>query len=159
MQQTFVKIMAAMFLFIACVISRVYAADAELLTVYKSPTCGCCSVWIEHAKAQGFAIKSHDMDDVGLIKARYKIQPQHQSCHTVISVEGFVFEGHVPAALIDKFLKEKPENAIGLAVPGMPIGSPGMEMGDRFTPYEVLQLNKDGSTVVYQKVTHLHQKF
>lgn len=157
MKNQIVRLSFCVLLLLASVISSVYAADAELLTVYKSPTCGCCAVWLEHANKEGFTLKSHNIDDVSLIKARYNIQTQYQSCHTAISVEGFVFEGHVPAALIHKFLKEKPENAIGLAVPGMPVGSPGMEVGDRFTPYEVLQLNKDGSAEVYQRITNIQK--
>ena len=91
------------------------------------------------------------------IKQRFGIAPQYQSCHTGVSADGFVFEGHVPARLIKKFLAEKPAGAIGLAVPGMPIGSPGMEMDERITPYDVLQLNKDGSTSVYSHVSTLEK--
>ena len=126
--------------------------DPELLTVHKSPTCGCCGLWVDHARANGFETRIEHPADINRLKANHGIAPRHQSCHTAVSVDGFVFEGHVPAHLIARFLAEKPEGAIGLAVPGMPIGSPGMEMGERFDPYEVLVLMADGSSRVYSVI-------
>ncbi|WP_369802079.1 DUF411 domain-containing protein [Microbulbifer sp. Q7] len=81
-----------------------------------------------------------------------------QSCHTSVSADGYVFEGHIPAKLIRQFLRNPPAGARGLAVPAMPLGSPGMEVGDRFTPYKVLQLNRDGSTSVYANIDHFEQQ-
>ncbi|HSX83943.1 MAG TPA: DUF411 domain-containing protein [Cellvibrio sp.] len=127
------------------------------LDVYKSPTCGCCADWITHTEANGFSATIHHPEDLNAVKQRFGIAPKYQSCHTGVSSDGFVFEGHIPARLIKKFLAEKPTGAIGLAVPGMPIGSPGMEMGERVTPYDVLQLNKDGSTSVYSHVSTLEK--
>jgi hypothetical protein len=129
------------------------------LAVYKSPTCGCCEEWISHLQSQGLKSTIHHPDDLNAIKDRYRISPQYQSCHTAVSPEGYVFEGHIPAQLITRFLAEKPEGAIGLAVPGMPVGSPGMEMGERFTPYDVLLLKSDGSSEVYLRITSLTQTF
>ncbi len=133
------------------------SADAIVLDVYKSPTCGCCEDWITHVDNNGFRSIIHHPEDLNGIKKELGIAPQHQSCHTGVSADGFIFEGHIPARLIKKFLAEKPAGAIGLAVPGMPIGSPGMEMGERITPYDVLQLNKDGTTRVYAHVSALEK--
>lgn len=128
--------------------------DAILLDVYKSETCGCCGEWIAHADERGFQSTSHHPADLGEVKARLGISPRYQSCHTAVTKDGYVFEGHIPAKLIHQFLAEKPAGAIGLAVPGMPLGSPGMEVGDRFTPYDVLLLKEDGSSEVY---AHINQ--
>ncbi|UUA75002.1 DUF411 domain-containing protein [Cellvibrio sp. QJXJ] len=129
------------------------------LDVYKSPTCGCCEEWISHLQSHGLQSNIHHPDDLNAIKNRYRISPRYQSCHTAISPEGYVFEGHIPAPVITRFLAEKPQGAIGLAVPGMPVGSPGMEMGERFTPYDVLLLKSDGSSEVYIRITSLTQTF
>lgn len=135
------------------------ATPKNQLDVFKSPTCGCCEAWIAHAQAHGLQLVSHNLDDLHALKSRYGIRPRYQSCHTAVSAENYVFEGHVPAPLIARFLAEKPQNAIGLAVAGMPVGSPGMEMGDRFTPYDVLILKRDGSSEVYARVAILTQAF
>lgn len=127
------------------------------LNVYKSPTCGCCTLWVDHMDANGFSSNIHHPDDLNQVKEKYGIAPKFQSCHTAVTAEGFVFEGHIPAAVIKRFLAEKPKGAIGLAVPGMPVGSPGMEMGTRFSPYDVLLLKKDGSSSVYTRITSLDQ--
>ncbi len=127
-------------------------AEGDTLTVYKSPTCGCCGLWIDHARDAGFDTRVEHPADLNQLKAGHGIAPRHQSCHTAVSADGFVFEGHVPAHLIKRFLAERPEGAIGLAVPGMPVGSPGMEMGERFDRYEVLLLMKDGSSRVYSAI-------
>lgn len=131
--------------------------ESIALDVYKSPTCGCCEDWITHVDVNGFRSTIHHPEDLNAVKQKFGIAPQYQSCHTGVSSDGYVFEGHIPARLIKKFLADKPAGAIGLAVPGMPIGSPGMEMGERITPYNVLQLNKDGSTSVYAHVSALEK--
>src|SRR5262245_9412787 len=97
------------------------------ITVYKSPTCGCCAKWVEHMKAGGFAVTVHEMDDVAPKKKELGIPEALQSCHTGL-VAGYAIEGHVPADVVQQLVREKPKVA-GLAVPGMPMGSPGMEMG------------------------------
>lgn len=122
------------------------------LDVYKSPTCGCCGSWIEHIEESAFTTKTIHPADLSLEKSQRGIQPMYRSCHTAVSKDGYVFEGHVPAKYIEKFLADKPQDAIGLAVPGMPAGSPGMEMGDMFTPYSVLLLKKDGTSEVYAQI-------
>ncbi|MCR6650765.1 MAG: DUF411 domain-containing protein [Cellvibrionaceae bacterium] len=127
------------------------------LDVYKSPTCGCCADWITHTETNGFKSVIHHPENLDSVKQELGIAPQYQSCHTGVSSDGFIFEGHVPARLMKKFLAEKPKDAIGLAVPGMPIGSPGMEMDDRITPYDVLLLHKDGSSSVYERITALEK--
>jgi hypothetical protein len=125
-----------------------------MLDVFKSPTCECCGRWVSYIDDKGFDAKTHHPADLNAVKRKLGIAPQYQSCHTGVSKEGYVFEGHIPAGVMQKFLAEKPKNALGLAVPGMPIGSPGMEMGDRYDDYDVLQLNKDGSSSVYARIRH-----
>lgn len=120
--------------------------------IYKSPTCGCCGEWVEHVQHAGFSTAVHHPDDLGAFKSEQGIAPQYQSCHTAVSPEGYVFEGHIPARDMAQFLESPPEGAIGLAVPGMPVGSPGMEVGDRFSPYDVLLLKEDGSSEVFRHV-------
>ena len=122
------------------------------LDVYKSPTCGCCQFWIDHAEEAGIESSIHHPEDLTLVKLQRGIDFQYHSCHTSISEDGYVFEGHIPAKLIKQFLAEVPVDAIGLAVPGMPVGSPGMEVGSQFAPYDVVLLHKDGSSSLYHRV-------
>ncbi|WP_259364795.1 DUF411 domain-containing protein [Pseudomonas sp. 5Ae-yellow] len=124
----------------------------DLLQVFKSPSCGCCEGWIEHADSAGFTTQAQHPDDLAGLKSDYGIAPQYRSCHTSISDEGYLFEGHVPARYVKAFLAEPPVDAIGLAVPGMPVGSPGMEMGTDFMPYQVLLLKRDGGAEIYAQV-------
>ena len=124
------------------------AAAPIKMTVYKSPTCGCCKDWITHVTKAGFAPTVHDVPDVGPMKASLSIPRELHSCHTAI-VGKYSVEGHVPADLIHKMLKDKPAIA-GLAVPGMPQGSPGMETG-RKDPYDVVAYTTTGKTSVYAK--------
>lgn len=128
---------------------------AEVLSVFKSPQCGCCGKWVDYMESAGFRAKVNDTNDLDQIKSRYNIPRQLQSCHTAISEEGYIFEGHIPSAEIKRFLEEKPANALGLSVPGMPVGSPGMEMGNKLMPYQVLLLMEDGSTKVYAEINDL----
>ena len=123
-----------------------------VLKVHKTATCGCCKMWMKHMEENGFTTHSEDHQNLSKIKEKYYIEPQHRSCHTAVSSDGFIFEGHVPSKYIKQFLSEDHPNAIGLSVPGMPIGSPGMEVGDRFMPYEVLILFKDGTSQIYAEV-------
>lgn len=131
---------------------RPAVAGLSGLTVYKQPTCGCCVEWMAHIDAAGLETVGKDVTDLNAVKAHYEIAPRYQSCHTAVSQQGYAFEGHVPARYIKAFLANPPVDAIGLAVPGMPLGSPGMEVGDRFDPYEVLLLKKDGSSEVFARV-------
>lgn len=116
------------------------------ITVYKSPSCGCCAKWVEHLRANGFAPTVRDMEDLSEVKATFGVPSALQSCHTA-SVGQYVIEGHVPADLIRRMLRERPKIA-GLAVPGMVTGSPGME-GGRAEPYDVVAFDRAGHTSVY----------
>ena len=122
------------------------------LIVHKTATCGCCKKWMKHLDSLGFEIFPEDHQNLLPIKEKYGIKPEYGSCHTAVSKEGYVFEGHVPGEYISQFLAESNPNAIGLSVPGMPMGSPGMEVGDKFTPYDVLILYKDGTSEIYAEV-------
>ena len=124
-------------------------ADDPAVTVYKSPTCGCCSKWVDHMRAAGLRVTTQDVEDVTPIKDRHGVPEAHRSCHTAL-VAGFVVEGHVPADVVREMLKTKPA-IIGIAVGGMPAGSPGMEMGARRDPYEVVAFAKGGKTSVFAK--------
>ena len=126
--------------------------NEETLLVHKTPTCGCCKKWIAHLEEDGLNIDTKDLQNLDDIKNMYGIKPQYRSCHTAVSTNGFIFEGHIPSKHITQFLSEDHPNAIGLSVPGMPLGSPGMEVGDRFMPYDVLILYKDGTSEVYAEV-------
>ena len=123
-------------------------AETPTIKVYKSPTCGCCALWVDHMREAGFELDVEDTDDMIDVKVDAGLPLQLQSCHTAL-VNGYVFEGHIPAEVIARFLAEKP-SASGLAVPGMPIGSPGMEFGDRVDPYDVLQFDAAGNTSIYE---------
>lgn len=134
--------------------------DMPVLEVYLTRTCGCCGAWVEHSQAEGFnSLRNYlDQDELNREKMERGISPRLQSCHTAVSEEGYVFEGHIPARVIHDFLESPPENAIGLAVPGMPTGSPGMEMGNRFDPYDVLVIHEDGSIGVYTHIASADQQ-
>lgn len=125
------------------------AQPLPVVDVYKSPTCGCCNKWIDHLKANGFQVRAHDTDDVVSHKYRLGVPPGHGSCHTA-EVGGYMVEGHVPAREIKRLLKERPQ-ARGLVVPAMPIGSPGMEMGDHKDLYDVLLVDRRGGTRTYAR--------
>lgn len=128
--------------------STALAEPSRLVELYKSPYCGCCGAWGEHMKAAGFTIKEIDLEDMSPIKAKFGVSDDLQSCHTAL-VDGHVIEGHVPAADIEKLIAEGGEKA-GLAVPGMPIGSPGMEQGGMTEPYQVIRFSKAGRSVFAQ---------
>ena len=122
------------------------------LLVHKTPTCGCCKMWIKHLEGNGLTISVEDHSNLQEIKVKYDIKPEYRSCHTGVSKDGYIFEGHIPSKYITQFLSEEHPNAIGLSVPGMPLGSPGMEVEGMFTPYDVLILFKDGTSKVYAEV-------
>ena len=122
------------------------------LLVHKTPTCGCCKMWIKHLEGNGFTTSIEDHNNLQEIKVKYDIKPEYRSCHTGVSKDGYIFEGHIPSKYITQFLLEEHSNAIGLSVPGMPLGSPGMEVEGMFTPYDVLILFKDGTSKVYAEV-------
>lgn len=134
---------------VAGVAGTVYSANAQQpikVEVYKDPTCGCCGLWVAHLRARGFAPTVTDAPNMTQVKDRSHIPVQLRSCHTAL-VGGYVIEGHVPAADVQRLLTEKPK-VLGLAVPGMPVGSPGME-GAGGRPYDVLTFDAAGKTTVY----------
>ena len=126
-------------------------AGPKQLEVWKSASCGCCGAWVKHMENAGHIVTAQNvaLGILAKIKKQAGLAPDLQSCHTA-KVGGYIIEGHVPAEDVKRLLEEKPD-AIGLAVPGMPIGSPGMEMGNEKERYEVLLVKKDGSTEVFAK--------
>jgi hypothetical protein len=128
--------------------------NQDVLTVWKSPDCACCERWIQHLEAYGFTVNPVNTNNVSQTKVELGVPENLQSCHTAISKSGYVFEGHVPAMLISKFISEASDDVIGLAVAGMPVGSPGMENGAAFTPYSVSQINKNGTFKEYAVIHH-----
>ncbi|AGA90856.1 putative metal-binding protein [Thioflavicoccus mobilis 8321] len=116
------------------------------MTVYKSPTCGCCTAWAEHLRDNGLEVRTVDLSDLGQVKAMAGVAPAQASCHTAM-IDGYVIEGHVPADDIKRLLADHPP-VRGLTVPGMPLGSPGME-GPRSEHYQVLTIDADGHTAVF----------
>lgn len=127
------------------------AAQEIAITVHKRMGCGCCTKWVEHLEEQGFAVNAAEVPEAELqaLKQRLGVPSSLRSCHTA-TVNGYTIEGHVPADVIRRFVAEAPQMA-GLAVPGMPVGSPGMEMpGRQGEPYEVIAFDRDGNTSVYE---------
>lgn len=129
--------------------ARKAPVTAATVTVFKDPNCGCCKEWVEHLRKHAFKVVARDTSDVSGIKRSGRVPQQLMSCHTAF-VNGYVIEGHVPAADIKRLLAEKPKIA-GLAVGGMPVGSPGMEVGNRKDRYDVVAFNRDGTTSVYAR--------
>jgi len=125
-------------------------AAAGVVDVYKDPGCGCCSKWAEHLREHGFTVRTTDVGNLAALKTSHDVPQAVYSCHTAL-VGDYVIEGHVPASDIQRLLRERPPVA-GLAVAGMPIGSPGMEMpGRRPELYDVMAFDGDGSTRVFAK--------
>jgi hypothetical protein len=126
------------------------AAAAQKITVYKTSSCGCCKLWVDHLKASGFDVQAMDVssEDVRAVSKAAGLKDDDSSCHTA-KVGNYVVEGHVPADDIKRMLKEKPAIA-GIAAPGLPQGSPGMEQGSK-EPYNVVAFTKDGKTTVYAR--------
>ncbi|MHB1428671.1 MAG: DUF411 domain-containing protein [Rhodocyclaceae bacterium] len=121
-------------------------AQATVVEVFKSPYCGCCGKWVEHLQQNGFKVNAHDVEDVPAVRQKLGMPDRLGSCHTA-KIGGYVVEGHVPATDIQRLLKEKPK-ALGLSVPSMPPGSPGME-SSKPIPYQTLLVQSDGSTRVF----------
>jgi hypothetical protein len=138
---------AAAMIFTASLTSR--AQTPVTVTVYKSASCGCCSAWVEHMKAAGFQMVTHDTEDFDGVKKKNRVPSELTSCHTAL-VGGYVIEGHVPADVVKRLLTEKPK-ILGLAVPGMPVGSPGMEVPGQGIPYAVLTFDQTSQYKVYDR--------
>lgn len=118
-------------------------------TVYRDPNCGCCEAWMEHLQANGFQVSDVQQPNMDAVKQEYNVPADLRSCHTAI-INGSVIEGHVPAADIKRFLSEQ-SDAIGLAVPGMPVGSPGMDAGETREPFTVFSFDQQGSAEVFNQ--------
>jgi hypothetical protein len=136
------KLVASLF-FVA---TLTQAADPLHVDVYRDPNCGCCKAWIEHLEDNGFTVNDHIETDMVSVKMGLGVPPQLASCHTGV-IEGRFIEGHVPAA--DILAARKTPDLMGLAVPGMPVGSPGMEMGARQDAYDVIAVSKEGESSVF----------
>jgi hypothetical protein len=121
-------------------------ADSSLITVYKTPTCGCCALWVDHMREHGFRVAVTDVAQLTPVKRTYGVPSDVATCHTGM-IGGYFVEGHVPAEDVRRMLRERPD-IIGIAVPGMPAGSPGMEVGV-VESYEVIAIGKDGSRKVW----------
>ena len=127
-------------------------------SVYKDANCGCCTEWISYANKAGLQSTYQHPEALSVVKDRYAVPQQMRSCHTTVTNDGYVFEGHIPAKFMAQFLENPPSKAIGLAVPSMPVGSPGMEYKGKFMPYKIFQLNKDGSYEEFAAVDTLQQQ-
>ena len=126
--------------------THVWAQSSAAVEVFKSPYCGCCGKWVEHLRQNGFQVNTHDVEDVTAARKKMGMPDRLGSCHTA-KIGGYVVEGHVPAADIQRLLRDKPK-ALGLAVPSMPPGSPGMESAKPM-PYQTLLVRTDGTTQVF----------
>lgn len=140
-------------------VSLMAKASDETLVVYKSPTCGCCSAWIDHLNENGIASSHEHPTNLEAVKDHYGVAEENRSCHTAVSKEGYVFEGHVPAKMVKAFLDNPPEGATGLAVPNMPMGSPGMEMDNRFSPYQVILMSSDGGSSIFAEIAEQSEQY
>jgi hypothetical protein len=130
------------------VVADLPAADLRIVS-FRSPSCGCCHGWVEHMRANGFQVEDNVVEDIEAVKREHNVPAELASCHTAIA-NGYVIEGHIPATDVVRLLREQPEVA-GIAVPGMPIGSPGMESGNIRQPYAVYTFTNDGSFAVFQE--------
>jgi hypothetical protein len=151
------KLIFAPLLITATLFFSLHAAE-PVMTVFKTPSCGCCQKWVDHVSENKVASDVVSLANLSSIKAKYGIAAHYRSCHTgvVVTESGdYIFEGHVPAEYLKAFLANPPKDAIGLSVPGMPLGSPGMEVGGRKDYYQVLLLKTDGSSSIY---AHVNQK-
>ena len=146
----FLKLLTGAILFSFCMTGSAETISNEKnMTIYRSPTCGCCGKWEDHARSNHFVINDIISDDMQAIKKKYGIPEKLASCHTAI-VDGYVIEGHVPVADIEKLLKIKPK-VVGIAAPGMPMGSPGMEMGGKQDDYDVVSFDGSGNYQIFSE--------
>ncbi len=147
------NIIAIVTLLIAIIVGIIFTLDltsenavAADIVVYKSPTCGCCKKWVSYLEKEGFSVEAHNVRDMTKVKKEFQVHPRYQSCHTA-KVGKYFIEGHVSASDIRRLMKEQPDIK-GLSVPGMPMGSPGME-GFRKDKYDVIAIDKDNKRTVY----------
>lgn len=125
-------------------------ALASEITVFRSPTCGCCELWGDHMRDAGFQVSDRITEEMTAVKDHYGVPESLRSCHTTV-VDGYIIEGHVPAADVARLLTEQPPEIAGLAAPGMPVGSPGMESGSKVDPYTVFAFDKTGRAIPFSK--------
>ena len=126
-------------------------ADAPTtITVYKDPSCGCCTKWVDHLRASGLRPTVHDRSDMDVLKDSLGVPAALRSCHTAVAGK-YVVEGHVPAADLKRLLSRAPKGVVGIAVPDMPAGSPGMEMPGRRDRYDVIAFSANGKTSVFAR--------
>ncbi len=142
-------------LFLICSITWATENTVREMVVYKDPNCGCCSKWASHLRDNGFTVTEVAVDDISLYKSKYNVPSNMSSCHTGV-IQGYVIEGHVPAADVVRLLQERPD-ITGLTVPGMPLGSPGMEVDGRSQAYDVMSLNRDGTASKYNSYPEKQQ--
>jgi hypothetical protein len=134
----------------ALVPTPAYAAARKTVTVYKDPSCGCCTKWVEHLRAAGLQPIVHDRVDMDSLKDSLGVPATLRSCHTAVAGR-YVIEGHVPAADVKRLMASAPKGIVGIAVPGMPAGSPGMEMGGRADHYDVIAFSMTGETKMFAR--------
>lgn len=125
-------------------------AGSVVMSAYRTPSCGCCKGWLDHIKKAGFSVQDHVVNNLTAIKQRYHVPAGLASCHTA-RINGYVIEGHVPVSAIEKLLKERP-NVAGIAVPGMPLGSPGMESPLKRETYTVFTFTNSGVIKPFQTI-------
>ncbi len=165
MKKINISIVAIVFVASTALASFVFVSDSKslsnnvTLTTYKSASCGCCVKWIDHVEQNKLTVKAINTIDLNSLKDRYKVPDNYRSCHTAVSQDGYVFEGHIPAKYIQKFLQEKPKNQLGLVVPGMPIGSPGMEYQNKFSPYVIMAFDITGELTPYAVINQYSDQF
>jgi hypothetical protein len=126
------------------------ASSPPRVEVYKTPTCGCCGKWVTHMKDNGFDVVVHNVENTASYRRQFGVPDKVASCHTGV-VNGYAIEGHVPAEDVQRLLKERPAKAKGIAVPGMPLGSPGMDQGPGRAAYDVLLFNEQGETSIFRQ--------
>lgn len=142
------RLFASTLLFLAACTSAAQAATYEM---FRDPNCGCCGKWADHVRTENeVPVEVTITADMSRVKQQHSVPQDLWSCHTM-TVDDYVIEGHAPAEQIERLLEDRPAGVIGLAVPGMPIGSPGMEMGGRKQPYEVIAFRADGSRYVFAR--------
>ena len=147
MQSARVKLTTGLLATLLLVLPATLLAEPPPMQVYKSPTCNCCQKWVDHVKSRGYVVTTNDVADLGPVKQELGVPQGATSCHTAV-IGGYVIEGHVPAEDIARLLAERPKDVLGIAVPGMPIGSPGME-GPNPERYQTLAVKKDGKLTVF----------
>lgn len=152
MQKILIYLVAIASMFLIATTTEAQAANLPEATVYRDPACTCCGGWIDHLKAKGFPVKNVPTADMMTFKQEHGVTDELASCHTAI-INGYVVEGHVPSDDIKRLLAQKPDIK-GIAVPGMPVGTPGMEMGNKKDSFAVVAFDKQGQTNVFKQYTY-----